>query len=135
MPKEEVSTLIKEKFGDDKVHSYMLCSARCFFEALSYKKKADTFKHAWLNHEYWWLVFNENQGGSYCLLCMKHKTKSAKNKEKNPFIEDPSVRFKLSAIKDHMNSAMHKQSEKSEAWQHLSVIHHQHVNKQSPRIW
>ena len=67
---------------------------------------------------------------AHFVLCVSStEPKAPKNKETNVFIDVPSQRYKLSAIKTHANSDIHKQSIQKEALQQLSVIHKLYMHK------
>lgn len=122
LPLAEVQTIMQSNFGSyEYVHSYLTCqSSDCdkfHDEMTAVKENWDKFKHGWLSKKYWWACFIEEIKGTYCLLCMKHKSKSSLNKEKNTFIETPSTRFKFNAIKNHHGSGIHLQSCQNELLQ------------------
>lgn len=90
-------------------------------------KKKDPFQHEWLFKReacfcpqtgIWWLVYVENEG-MYCLLCRKHKHKSAQNRSET-FSSDPSTRFKWNTVKEHMTCAKHQITVKNELLNRVS---------------
>ena len=97
-------------------------------EHVKMKKKKDRFQHKWLSRSetcfcpqngIWWLVYVENEG-MYCLLCHKHKSKSAQNRSET-FSSDPSTRFNWSTVKEHMTCAKHQTTVKNELVNSVSL--------------
>ena len=99
----------------DKMHNFYRCrSTGCpgiskeALDSLKMTKKRDLFQHEWLFRKetsfcsqtgIWCLVYVENEG-MYCLLCRKHKSKSAQNRSET-FSNGPSTRFKWNAVTEH----------------------------------
>lgn len=79
----------------------------------------------------WYLVYVENEG-MYCLLCRKHKSKPAQNRNET-FSYDPSTRFKWNAVREHMSSAKHQTTVKNEQLNRVSHFQKQVDEKESTR--
>ena len=58
-------------------------------------------------NKFWWACFSEDHPRTICLLCMKHRAKSPRNKATNAFVEVPSKRCEIDTLKCHMTSGIH----------------------------
>ena len=129
----------------DKMHYFYRCrSTGCTgiskeeLDRLKMTKKRDRFQHQWLFKKetsfcsqtgIWCLVYVENEG-MYCLLCRKHKSKSAQNRSET-FSNGPSTRFKWNAVTKHMSSTKHKTTVKNELLNRVSHFQKQVDEKES----
>ena len=151
LPEDDTNKIIENLFTPaqmDKMHYLYRCrSTGCTGiskeeqDRLKMTKKRDRFHHEWLFRKetsfcsqtgIWCLVYVENEG-MYCLLCRKHKSKSAQNRSET-FSNGPSTRFKWNAVTEHMSSAKHKTTVKNELLNRVSHFQKQVDEKESTKI-
>ena len=137
LPEDETNRILENLFSPaqiDKMHHFHKCRntgcngiSKEVVDRVKMTKRKDRFQHEWLFRRetcvcsqtgIWWLVYVENEG-MYCLLCRKHKSKSAQNRSEI-FSNDPSTRFKWSTVKDHMTCAKHQTTVKNELLNRVS---------------
>ena len=70
-----------------------------------------------------WPVYIEGEG-FYCLLCKKHQTANAQNKEVK-FTMEPSVRIKEQSLKSHVECSAHQRAVSGELLNRVSYFQHQ----------
>lgn len=109
---------IYKQFPDttpSKLHHYLLCTQKQCSDISSeehnrikVERNREKFHHSWLGNKsisfcqqtaMFWPVYIEGEG-FYCLLCKKHQTANAQNKEVT-FTMEPSVRIKEQSLKSH----------------------------------
>ena len=78
-------------------------------------------------------LFMLRKKGMYCLLCRKHKSKSAQNRSQT-FSSDPSTRFKWSTVKEHMSCANHQTTVMNELLNQVSHFQKQVDQKESSKL-
>ncbi|RMX48976.1 hypothetical protein pdam_00008300 [Pocillopora damicornis] len=78
-------------------------------------------------------LFKLRKKGMYCLLCRKHKSKSAQNRIQT-FSSDPSTRFKWSTVKEHMTCAKHQTTVMNELLNQVSHFQKQVDQKESSKL-
>ena len=137
LTEEETKAIIENLFSStriDKMHHFHKCRntgcnriSKEEVDHVKMTKKNSRFQHEWLFRReacfcpqtgISWLVYVENEG-MYCLLCRKHKSKSAQNRSET-FSSDPSTRFKWSTVKEHMTCAKHQISVKNDLLNRVS---------------
>lgn len=151
LPEDETNRILENLFSPaqiDKMHHFHKCRntgcngiSKEEVDQVKMTKRKDRFQHEWLFRRetcfcsqtgIWWLVYVENEG-MYCLLCRKHKSKSAQNRSEI-FSNDPSTRFKWSTVKDHMTCAKHQTTVKNELLNRVSHFQKQVDEKESSKI-
>ena len=151
LPEDETNRIIENLFSSaqiDKMHHFHKCRntgcngiSKEEMDRVKMTKKKDRFQHEWLFKRetcfcpqtgIWWLVYVENEG-MYCLLCRKHKSKSAQNRSET-FSSDPSTRFKWSTVKEHMTCAKHQTTVKNELLNRVSHFQKQVDEKESSKV-
>ena len=117
------------------VHNFYKCtSGHCQHltaqEQSRLKPSRDRFIHSWLFDKSLnlcrktglaWLVYQEGKG-MFCFLCKKHSTENQQNKSK-VFNATPSIRFKKTALQDHLSTQQHKDAVEAEMLGRVSVFH------------
>lgn len=78
-------------------------------------------------------LFMLRKKGMYCLLCRRHKSKSAQNRSQT-FSSDPSTRFKWSTVKEHMSCANHQTTVMNELLNQVSHFQKQVDQKESSKL-
>ena len=115
---------IYKQFPDappSKLHHYMLCMQKHCTDIsneehnrIKVERNREKFHHSWLGNKsisfcqqtaMFWPVYIEGEG-FYCLLCKKHQTANAQNKEVK-FTMEPSVRIKEQSLKSHVECSAH----------------------------
>lgn len=151
LPEDEANRIIENLFSSEqisKMHHFHKCrNTGCTGisneEMIRVKmtKKKDRFQHEWLFRRetcfcsksgIWWLVYVENEG-MYCLLCRKHNSKSSQNRSET-FSSDPSTRFKLNTVKEHMACTKHQTTVKNELLNRASYFQKQVNEKESSKV-
>ena len=118
---------IYKQFPDatpSKLHHYLLCTqkqcsdiSREEHNRIKVERNREKFHHSWLGNKsisfclqtaMFWLVYIEGEG-FYCLLCKKHQTANAQNKEVK-FTMEPSVRIKEQSLKSHVECSAHQRA-------------------------
>ena len=117
------------------VHNFYKCtSGHCQHltaqEQSRLKPSRDRFIHSWLFDKglnlcrkigLAWLGYQEGKG-MFCFLCKKHNTENQQNKSK-VFNATPSIRFKKTALQDHLSTQQHKDAVEAEMLGRVSVFH------------
>ena len=123
-------------FGERAVvHNFYKCTSnQCQHltsqEQSRLKPCRDRFVHNWLFDKLLnfgnktgiaWLVYEEGKG-MFCYLCKKHNTENQQNKSK-VYNATPCVRFKKSAVQEHLATQQHKDAIEAEMLRRVSVFH------------
>lgn len=117
------------------VHNFYKCTSdNCQHltsqEQTRLKTSRDRFVHSWLfdkmlnfchKTEIAWLVYEEGKG-MFCYLCKKHNTENQQNKSK-VYNATPCIRFKKSAVQEHLATQQHKDAVGAEMLGRVSVFH------------
>ena len=133
---------IYKQFPDappSKLHHYMLCMQKHCTDIsneehnrIKVERNREKFHHSWLGNKsisfcqqtaMFWPVYIEGEG-FYCLLCKKHQTANAQNKEVK-FTMEPSVRIKEQSLKSHVECSAHQRAVSGELLNRVSYFQHQ----------
>jgi len=148
LPEDEINTIIKNLFFPDqvaKMHHFhkcrnIGCNGISNEEMVRVKmaKKKDRFQHEWLfkgRHTFARTVVS----GGWCTwktrACIAYSavniTASLSKTESETFSSDPSTRFKLSSVKEHMVCTKHQTTLKNELLKRVSYFQKQLDEKES----
>ena len=133
---------IYKQFPDappSKLHHYMLCMQKHCTDIsneehnrIKVERNREKLNHSWLGNKsisfcqqtaMFWPVYIEGEG-FYCLLCKKHQTANAQNKEVK-FTMEPSVRIKEQSLKSHVECSAHQRAVSGELLNRVSYFQHQ----------